>query len=205
MIAVFRLKNAADMKASMELYASFNVFMSEDGRDLIVNGNEKSVIRVYENFFMHNLIDEYHASFPDIAELRAHRGLKSEKFALFILELISTPATRDAVVGCLTEARGKVKAQYGERKARIYFWWQVSRTIGHFAWAWVRRLRWIAVALGFLGWVARKFSSEAARCSPARHISGCSLSATPRIAASWRSRSSGRATKPCSNHPKNPN
>jgi hypothetical protein len=154
MMAVFRLRSVAHMNTAIRLSAKCGVFVSEDGQNFMVQGNDKAVMRLLERLFQHNLLDEDHAP-----TLLAHDELKSETFALFILEMISTPTTRDAVIGDLIEARDKVKAQYGERKARIYFWWQVSRTIGHFAWAWVRRLRWIAVALGFVGWVARKLSS----------------------------------------------
>ena len=115
------------------------------------------------------LLEEFRFSFSVLArglggrvyiKFKASDNLsKYDKSALYIIELISTPATRDAVIGDLLEARDKIMEQHGERKARFYFWWQVARTIGHFAYAWVRRLRWIAVALGFVGWVTRKFSS----------------------------------------------
>jgi hypothetical protein len=130
--------------------------------------------------------------------------LRSEKFALFALEMISTPATRDAIIGDLIEARDKIKDLHGERKARFYFWWQVSRTIGHFAWAWVRRLRWIAVALGFHGMDGAEAQQLSGSMQSGSSYFGLLTFGETGNSCISPSRSAGRATSPWSSQPANP-
>jgi hypothetical protein len=84
---------------------------------------------------------------------------KNEAFGVYILELISSPSIRQATIGDILEAREDIRDRDGERKAQIYFWWQVTRTFMHFSLSAIKRVGWIAAVLGFFGWVARQFSS----------------------------------------------
>ena len=84
---------------------------------------------------------------------------KTEEFGIYLLDILARPSERDAVIGDILEARNDIRERHGERKAKIYFWWQVTRSVLHFAFSAIKRLRWIAAALDFFGWVARRFSS----------------------------------------------
>lgn len=73
-------------------------------------------------------IKSSHSAFPEVP--RIGQGIVS----------LLSGEMREAVLGDLAERFEKRVAQRGEQNARVWFWWQVTRTTAQFSLRWVRRL-----------------------------------------------------------------
>lgn len=80
------------------------------------------------------------------------------KSGLYVLELVCSTENRDAIVGDLLEAYEDIQKQYGYKRARIWFWWQLARSIYHLAWPAIKRLGLVSSCVAGAQWVLKKFN-----------------------------------------------
>jgi len=77
---------------------------------------------------------------------------------LYVLELVCSRENRDAIAGDLLEDFGRIEKEHGTRKARIWFWCQVTRSVFHLAWPALKRLGLVSGCLAGAQWVLKKFN-----------------------------------------------
>ncbi|HEV2816822.1 MAG TPA: permease prefix domain 2-containing transporter [Allosphingosinicella sp.] len=69
-----------------------------------------------------------------------------------LIAIFCGPAMKEAILGDLAEKFEERTRERGEKNARIWYWWQVARSFGPFAWRWGRRAMELDDLRRLIGW-----------------------------------------------------
>ncbi|AMA55760.1 permease prefix domain 2-containing transporter [Bradyrhizobium sp. CCGE-LA001] len=83
-------------------------------------------------------------------QIAAERSSSPPRLAKFMVALLAPESSAQAQLGDYEEMFAKNVARIGVKKARQYYWLQVSASLRPLAWAWIKRMSFVTLVVDYV-------------------------------------------------------